>query len=90
MLAPEEIATRGEKIYREQFQQQYELSHPGKFLAIDVTVPNGAVYVADTPEEALETAQRMNPRGFFHIVRVGSPGVYRVGYTRGTSRGWQL
>jgi hypothetical protein len=53
MLGPAEITTRGEKLNKDKYQQQYELSHAGKFLAIDVTTPGGAVYLADSPEEAL-------------------------------------
>jgi hypothetical protein len=90
MLGPEEVANRGEKLYRDQYQRQYELSHLGKFLAIDVTTPNGTVYLADTPEEALKTAEKSNPQGFFYIVRIGFPAVYRVGYRRGTSRARRL
>ena len=89
MLGPEEIAARGEKLYTERYQQQYALSHPGKLLAIDVTT-GGSAYLADSPEEALRTALKSNPQGFFYIVRIGFPAVYRVGYTRGASRGRQF
>jgi hypothetical protein len=90
MLGPEEIASRGERLYKEHYQQRYELSHSGQYLAIDVTTLNGTVYLADTPEEALKTAEKSNPQGFFHLVRIGFPAVYRVGYRRGTSRGWRV
>jgi len=88
--APEEIAAKGQKIYNERFQALYGLTHAGKFLAIDVTVEPPQAYVADTPEAALEGAQRANPHGFFYVVKIGAPGVYRVGYTRGSLREWQL
>jgi hypothetical protein len=90
MPAPEEIAAKGERLYKERFQAQYELAHPGKFLAIDIMTEPPQAYLANTPEAALEQAQKTNPKGFFHVVRIGAPGVYRVGYTRGVSGGWRL
>ncbi|MFB3813181.1 MAG: hypothetical protein ACE14L_03645 [Terriglobales bacterium] len=88
MITPNEISSKGEKLYKERFQGQYELSHPGQFLVIDVT--RELAYVAESPEKALETAYKANPQGFFHVVRIGSPGVYRVGHTQGVSRAWHL
>jgi len=83
---PQEAANKGMAIYREKYQQAYEREHPGKFVAIDITT--GEAWVADTPEAALEMAQRANANGFFHLIRVGSPGVFRVGYTQHSAREW--
>ncbi len=84
-ITPQEITERGAALYRERFQREFELAHPGQYLAIDVTTE--AAFVADLPEEAMKLAQSANPKGFFHLVRIGSPGVYRVGYTQ-SNRGW--
>lgn len=76
---PQEIAEKGEALYKNRFQAQYEREQPGRFLAIDITTEEAIV--ADTPEQAVESAQARNPNGFFHLVKIGSAGVYRVGYT---------
>ena len=80
---PHHIKEKGERLYKERFRSKYEKKHSGKFLAIDITTEEA--FVADTPEKAMEEAQNKNPNGFFHLVKIGSPGVYRIGYTRHTS-----
>lgn len=76
---PQEIAQQGERLYQERFRVDYEKKYPGKYLALDIT--SEEAILADTPEGALAAAEKKNPQGFFHIVKIGSPGVYRVGYT---------
>jgi len=76
---PKQLAERGEAIYKAKYQQQYERLHPGKYVAIDVNTEKA--YVADTPEGAVELLQRDNPNSYFHLVRVGSAGVFKVGYS---------
>lgn len=85
---PQEIAEKGEALYKSRFRAEYEEGHVGQFLAIDVTLEEA--FVADTPEGALETAQRKNPQGFFHLVKIGSPGVYRVGYANHGTLDWVI
>ncbi len=85
-----EVALKGDKIYKERYQRDYELKYHGKFLAIDVTSEDGKAFLADSPEAALKTAEKDNPKGFFYLLRIGAPGVYRVGYTQGKPSGWQL
>lgn len=85
---PNSIAEKGEALYREKFQAEYEVRYPGKYLAIDV---NSALpYIADTPEQAVEALLQANPHAYYHIVRIGAAGVYRVGYTQHEQREWYL
>jgi hypothetical protein len=85
---PNAIAEKGEALYREKFQAEYEAKYPGKYLAIDV---NAAVaYVADTPEQAVEALLKANPNAYYHVVRIGASGVYRVGYAQHEQREWFL
>ena len=77
---PQEIAEKGESLYKERFRAEYEKSRLGKYLAIDIT--SQEAFVADTAEEAMAAAEKKNPTGYFHLVKIGAPGVYRVGYTR--------
>ena len=72
---PKQIAERGEAIYRDRYQQQYERDHPGKFVAIDVRTENA--YSADTPEDALADAHKQAPQGLFHLIQVGHAGAFR-------------
>lgn len=84
--SPHDIAKKGESIYREKFQQEYERKYPGKFVTIDIQ--SGEALVADTPEEAFQKAQDKNSTGLFHLIKVGSPGVYRVGYSSSEYADW--
>ncbi|MGH9869854.1 MAG: hypothetical protein ACREAA_17045 [Candidatus Polarisedimenticolia bacterium] len=74
------VAKRGDEIYRASYKAEYEKSYSGKFVAIDVR--GGKAFLADTPEDALLTARASIPDGNFHLVQVGSPGVFRVAYSR--------
>jgi hypothetical protein len=76
---PKAIADLGEKIYREQYEEQYEREHPGKFVAIDVVTQKA--YIAETPEEVLDMAREDAPEGLFHLIQVGFSGAFRVSYT---------
>jgi hypothetical protein len=85
---PNSIAEKGETIYREKYQAEYEAKYPGKYLAIDVN--SAKPFVADTPESAVESLLRENPSAYYHVMRIGAPGVYRVGYAQHQHHAWQL
>lgn len=73
---PQAIAEAGERIYQERYRGEFEKSHAGRFVAIDVLTEQA--YVADRPEEALEHAKTASPTGLFHLIRVGSPAAFRM------------
>ena len=82
----QDVAERGERIYRERYQTDYEKSRPGMYVVIDVD--GGQSFVSDTPESALREAMSARPDGRFHLIRVGASAVFKVGYSRcGASRG---
>jgi hypothetical protein len=84
---PQAIAEKGEKIYREKYQEEYERRYLNKFVAIDITT--GKAFVADSPTQAiLEARQGEQGGGPFHVIKIGSPGVYRVGYTTPNHHDW--
>lgn len=85
---PNSIAEKGEALYREKFKAEYEIKYPGKYLAIDVNT--ATPYLADTPEQAVEALLKANPSAYYHVVRIGAPGVYRVGYAQHEQREWHL
>jgi hypothetical protein len=80
---PQAIVERGERIYRDSYKTAFEAEHFGKFVAIDVTTEQA--YLGDTAERALEGAKEQAPHGIFHLIRVGSPGAFRVS-RRGSHR----
>jgi len=71
------IAEKGEQIYRERYQAEYEGKHPGKFVAI--LIDSGRAYVAGTAVEAMKAAQRADPDGFYYLLKVGADAAYRIG-----------
>ena len=77
---PKGVAEFGEKIYAERYRSQYEQTHLGWFVVIDVLT--GKAYLAENSEQALGTARSEAPRGIFHLIQVGRPGAFRVGYSR--------
>ena len=83
---PKIIAERGEQIYRDKYQANYEGNHHGKFVAIDVTTEQS--YLGDTPEVALDTAKRASPAGLFHVIQVGFSAAFRVSYSSNATADW--
>jgi len=86
LSSPKELAERGEKIYLEKYKAEFETRYPGKFVAIDVGTAK--TYVADTPEEAVQQARKDSPKGFFHLIKVGATGAFRVSYTNNAALDW--
>jgi hypothetical protein len=72
------VADAGERIYREQYQRDYEANHQGAFAAIDVC--DGSAHLAATLREAIEKGRAADPDGFFHVIRIGFPSVYDGGF----------
>ena len=65
----EEIAKKGEEIYQRRFQKEYEPSHNGKFLAIEIESEEG--FLGDTSVEAIERAKEKHPQKIFYIKKIG-------------------
>ena len=85
LSSPQQIAEKGEQIYKEKYQSEYEKNHLGKFVAIEID--SGEAFLADTPEQAIEAVERARNGRLFHLIKVGSPGVYRMSYTN-AGRDW--
>ena len=83
-LTPKAIAERGEQIYRLNYQAEYEAVHHGKFVAVNVNT--GAATLGATPDEALQTARGADPKGMFHLIRVGFPSAFQVSYAASDAR----
>lgn len=74
---PKHIAERGREIYNSKYRDTYEREHWGKFVAVDIR--NESATLGDTGSEAMMTANRNNPSGLFHLIRVGYAGAYELG-----------
>ena len=75
-----EIASAAERIYNERYKTEYEAKYPGKFVAIEVN--SGKTFIGEFSEDTLQKASKECPGGLFHLIRVGSEGAFRVGYSR--------
>jgi hypothetical protein len=75
----EEIAARGEAIYRQQIRDKVEPQHVGKFLILDVET--GDYEIDDDDMAASQRAHARHPDGAFYGMRVG----YRSAGTLGGS-----
>lgn len=80
---PKAVAETGEKIYRDRYQLKLEAENFGKFVVIDVSTEEAII--GDSPEDAMNSAREKLPNGVFHLIRIGSPGAFRVGYSNTTS-----
>lgn len=83
---PRDAAERGEKIYNDKYKSAFEAEHYGKYVAIDIATEEA--HVADSPEDAIAIARQHNPRGVFHLVKVGSTGAFRVSYSTNADMDW--
>lgn len=85
-MNPKDLAEIGERIYSEKYKAAFEIEHPGKFVAIEVL--SGKAFIDEQPEVALQKARKDFPTGLFHLVRVGSPGAFRVSYISNARSDW--
>jgi hypothetical protein len=73
-----DIASRGEAIYQERYQIEFEKSQNDKFVAININT--GGATVADTGEDAIRIALEGDPNGLFHLIRVGHKAAFNAGW----------
>jgi len=74
---PKAISEAGEKIYERLYKADYEKLHVGKFVAINVLDESSTI--GDTATDALVKAKASQPKGLFHLIRVGHSGAFEVG-----------
>jgi hypothetical protein len=75
---PKAIAEAGERIYRERFRDELEPAHKGEFAVINVGKEKA--FLGVTPEVAFEAARADDPRGVFHLIRIGFSGAFTISY----------
>src|ERR1700733_15641858 len=80
-------AEAGEKLYREMYQAKFEHDHSGNFAAIDV-LQEKTYFLGGTAIEALQKATKQSPNGRFHLIKVGVPAAFKVGFTLDDDVDW--
>ena len=73
----EVVVSRGKAIYQ-QLRDKVEPEHKGRILAIDVKTGN--YEIDDKVAVALDRVRAKNPDAMVYCLRLGSPGVYRMGF----------
>jgi hypothetical protein len=76
ILNPTRLAELGWKLYEERFKDEYFPAHTGEILAIDIE--SSTAYLGKSPLEALTIAKAANHNGHFHLIKIGSAGVYAL------------
>lgn len=79
-LNPTRLAELGEQLYQKRFKEEFAPEHTGEILAIEVE--SKTAYLGKSALEALLAAKAAHENGFFHVVRIGGPGVYKMGLGR--------
>ena len=62
------VADKGEQIYKDLFQEQYENQYSGQYVVIDVLKKRA--YVAETAAEAVLKTKADAPGGLFHLIKI--------------------
>ncbi len=76
---PEEVATRGEVIYKQHIRAQVESENQGKVLVLVVDIETGE-YEIDTDDlTATKRILAKCPDAVLYGLRIGSPTAYRLG-----------
>ncbi len=76
-LTPDEVAERGEQIYRERLRDRVEEQHRGRFLVLDIL--SGDYEIDDRDVIASGRLLERHPEGVLFGVRIGHPTAYRLG-----------
>jgi len=63
------LAERAERIYSEQYKEEFERKYWGQYVKIDLNT--GKAYVGKTEKEAREKAHNDAPKGFYCTIGVG-------------------
>lgn len=62
------VADKGEQIYKDLFQEQYEKEYSGQYVIIEVL--RKRAYVAESAAGALMKANADTPGGLFHLIKI--------------------
>ncbi|HLZ00831.1 MAG TPA: hypothetical protein VKR55_01625 [Bradyrhizobium sp.] len=71
-----DIVEQGSAIYNRLYRTDFESKWLGRYAAVDVKSEQAVV--EDFPETALARARAQFPDGIFYLVRIGSPGAFKL------------
>jgi hypothetical protein len=74
--SPAAIAAQGSEIYDRLYRADFEAKWLGRYAAVDIE--SEQAIVEDFPEAALAKARSALPQGIFYLVRIGSPGAFKL------------
>lgn len=83
---PNKIVQEANRIYKENFQEDFERNHKGKYAAIDVRT--GRAYLDSSSDGALQKARKDAPHGVFHLIRVGFRSAFKATGFSGRHDNW--
>ena len=62
------IADKGERIYQDLYQDEYETKFAGHYVVIEVLTKRA--YVADSAAGVVAKAKIADPNGLFHLIKI--------------------
>lgn len=62
------VADRGEQLYQDLYQNEYETKFGGQYVVIEVLTK--CAYVADSAAAAVMKAKANAPDGLFHLIKI--------------------
>jgi hypothetical protein len=71
-----DIADQGLAIYNRLYRADFESKWLGRYAAVDLV--SEQAFVEEFPETALAKARFAQPHGVFYLVRIGSPGAFKL------------
>jgi hypothetical protein len=71
-----DITDRGMAIYDRLYRTEFESKWLGRYAVIDIN--SERAIVEDFPEMALTRGRSAFPDGVFYLVRIGSPGAFKI------------
>jgi hypothetical protein len=71
-----DITERGSAIYDRLYRAEYESKWRGRYAAIDID--SEKAIVEDFPEIVMAKARSAFPDGVVYLVRIGSPGAFKI------------
>ena len=86
LSSPNKIAAEAERIYNEKFKGEFEQTHKGQFVVVDVQ--DGQAYLGKFAEDAIQKAREKAPYGIFHLIRIGSPTASKNSYVGNHGDAW--
>ncbi len=77
VFSNDEVAERGERLYRDQLQTAVEPGNVGRFLVMDIL--SGDYEIDDRDIAATNRLEQRRPDGILYGLRIGYPAAYRLG-----------